>query len=71
MAKLMLVGEKAMVLMLSPGTPGNEGGELVKAVCQKHTPGPTDASMYSCTWTEEYDTLDDATEYAADHADRG
>ena len=24
-----------------------------------------------CVWTETYDTTDDATEYAADHADRG
>lgn len=72
MAKLMLHGEVALVEIISPGSPGNEEGELTKAVCRKHTAtGQTDVSMYSCTWSEEYDTLNDAAEYAADHADRG
>lgn len=72
MAKLMLIGDVAEVEILSPGNPGNENGELVIAVCRKHrSRGLTDVAMFSCTWTEDYDTLDDATEYAADHADHG
>lgn len=65
MAKLMLIGDVAEVEILSPGNPGNGDGELVIAICRKHI------EPRACTWTEDYDTLDDATEYAADHADHG
>lgn len=72
MAKLMLIGPMAQVEILSPGTEGNEDGELVKAVCYEHsTYDGRLAPPGNCTWSEEYDTLDDAAEYAADHANRG
>jgi hypothetical protein len=62
MAKLMLIGRRADVKLIAPGTEGEPEArdELYVAVCMKH-----------CEWTETYDTLDDAAEYAADHADRG
>lgn len=71
MAKLMLIGRRADVKLIAPGTEGEPEArdELYVAVCVKHRgilfPQPF------CEWTETYDTLDDAAEYAADHADRG
>lgn len=56
MARLVLIGERAQVELTADQV---EGGTI--ATCL------TDG----CPWTETYDTLDDASEYAADHADRG
>lgn len=62
MAKLILKGSAATVEFTSDP----EDGQTI-ATCIEHVgfwhPAPT------CTWTERYDTLDDAAEYAADHAD--
>lgn len=69
MAKLMLIGPMAQVEILSPGAEGNEDLELTRAACRLHA--RTNNPAYVCTWSEVYDTLDDAAEYAADHADRG
>lgn len=67
MAKLMLIGEVAHVALTSD----DEDGQTI-ATCEEHSlfdgrlapPG-------NCDWTERYDTLNDAAEYAADHADTG
>lgn len=56
MARLILEGARARV-ELEPDQV--DGGMVAKCL----TAG--------CPWTEVYDTTDDATEYAADHADRG
>lgn len=67
MAKLMLIGPMAHVEL----TPDNEEGGVI-AVCRDHsTSDGRLAPPGNCSWTEHYDTLNDATEYAADHADRG
>jgi hypothetical protein len=62
MAKLMLIGEVAHVELTSD----DEDGQTI-ATCRLHL----DGSGPQCNWTNRYDTLDDAAEYAADHADRG
>lgn len=62
MARLMLVGETATVELTSDP----EDGQTI-ATCVAHQP----ASAVKCGWTERYDTLDDASEYAAGHADSG
>lgn len=59
MAKLMLIGETAQVEL----TTDPEDGQTI-ATCTSH-------GFHDCDWTERYDTLDDASEYAADHADTG
>jgi hypothetical protein len=56
----MLIGEVAQVELTSDP----EDGQTV-ATCVVHGGQP------DCTWTERYDTLDDASEYAGRHADRG
>lgn len=61
MAKLMLHGKVADVLIESD----YRDDELIYAVCK------TDTKNGACTWEEGYDTLNDAVEYAADHADKG
>jgi hypothetical protein len=68
MAKLMLVGDMAQVELLSDPI---EGGTI--ATCAGHTrPNVLDSRLdHECSWTERYDTLDDAGEYAASHADSG
>lgn len=43
----------------------DEEGQVVARCIGHH------ASSWECTWTEIYDTWDDATEYATDHADNG
>jgi hypothetical protein len=67
MARVIVSGPHAKVdLTVEP----TEGGVI--ATCVGHTDSdgwPARAS--ACDWTATYDTMDDATEYAADHADRG
>lgn len=67
MAKLMLIGDVAQVeLTIDP-----EDAQVV-ATCTEHRAYPNlESRMVSCDWTERYDDLRDASEYAADHADRG
>jgi hypothetical protein len=60
MAKLMLIGEVAEVELTSDP----EDGQIV-ATCSVHDASP------ACTWTERYDDMDDAVQYAGRHADRG
>ena len=65
MARLMLIGEVADVeLSTDP-----EDGQVI-ARCQGH-PKTLTTFGKPCSWTERYDDLGDATEYAADHADTG
>jgi hypothetical protein len=48
-----------------------EDGQII-ATCVDHS--HSDGRLTppgNCDWTERYDDLNDATEYAADHADRG
>lgn len=58
MAKLMLVGKVAYIEL-------KRGEDVVTATCRAHTGEPR------CTWVGRYDNLNDATEYAQDHADWG
>lgn len=60
MAKLMLVGDVADVEL----TVDDEDGQII-ATCESHP------EVSECGWTERYDDLRDASEYAADHADTG
>jgi hypothetical protein len=67
MAQLILKGSMATIEFTSDP----EDGQAI-ATCIEHS--EADARLAppgNCDWTERYDTLDDATEYAADHADRG
>jgi hypothetical protein len=64
MARLVLIGDVAEVEL----TVDDEDGQVI-ATCVKH---PSDAPWRvtsACGWTERYDDMRDATEYAADHAD--
>jgi hypothetical protein len=61
MAKLILQGDIAAVEL----TKDDEDGQVI-ATCVQHF-----ASSWECTWSERYDDMNDATEYAADHADTG
>ena len=65
MAKLMLIGPVARIELTSDP----EDGQTI-ATCREHF-DRTDWRPPACTWTERYDTLDDASKYAADHADTG
>jgi hypothetical protein len=58
MAKLMLIGEVAQVELTSDP----EDGQII-ATCVIH--------RQPCSWTQQYDDLNDAAEYAQDHADTG
>jgi hypothetical protein len=58
MAKLRLIGDIAQVEL----TRDDEDGQVI-ATCILHP------SIRACAWTERYDTMDDAVEYAADHVD--
>lgn len=62
MAKLILTGEVAQVEL----TTDDDDGQVI-ATCFLHA-GKEEGQ---CAWTERYDGMDDAVEYAADHADRG
>ena len=64
MAKLILQGDIADVEL----TTDDEDGQVV-ATCVKHVNLLHDDAQ--CTWAERYDDMNDATEYAADHADEG
>lgn len=67
MAKLMLVGDVAQIEL----TTDDEDGQII-ATCVKHS--ESDARLAppgDCGWTERYDDLGDASEYAQDHADTG
>jgi hypothetical protein len=55
MARIMLQGDFGTVELTRP----DDGG--VKAICLAE----------DCDWTEDYDTVGDAVEYAADHVDPG
>lgn len=65
MARLMLIGTAAMVALTSDP----EDGQTI-ATCDQHRVYGVIASR-GCGWAERYDTLDDAAEYATDHADTG
>jgi hypothetical protein len=65
MAKLMLIGKAAEVEL----TTDPEDGQII-ATCEMHEVAPG-ISINACSWTERYDTLDDASEYATNHADTG
>jgi hypothetical protein len=67
MAKLILHGACADVEL----TTDPEDGQVI-AACVAHcfTEDPEDG-MVDCSWIKRYDDLNDASEYAADHADRG
>lgn len=65
MARLMLGGAMARVELVREE-------DQVRATCDEHS--PFDGRLTpagNCSWTEVYDTMDDAVEYAADHADQG
>ena len=66
MANLVLLGEVAQVEL----TRDDEDGQVI-ATCYLHRPESGRPPVIRCDWTERYDTLDDASEYASDHADRG
>lgn len=68
MAKLMLIGETAHVVLDTDP----EDGQII-ATCFGHkNPNPLASWVVAgCRWSERYDTLNDAAEYAADHADTG
>lgn len=65
MARLMLIGEVAQVELTT-----DDLDDVVIARCRLH-PTVIRSTGAPCPWTERYDCMDDATEYAADHADRG
>lgn len=67
MAQLMLGGSMARVeLTVDP-----DNGQVV-ATCDEHSPFDGRlAPAGCCSWSARYDTMGDAVEYAADHADRG
>jgi hypothetical protein len=62
MAKLMLIGAVAQVELTS-----DPEDDQIVATCAMHAPW----GRRGCGWTQRYDTLDDAAEYATDHADSG
>jgi len=65
MAKLMLIGNAAQVELFTDPDDG-----LIIAGCRLH-PDAQRTTGHLCRWTAEYDDLNDASEYAADHADTG
>lgn len=63
----MLIGKMANVELL----PDNEDGGTI-AYCREHPDFWAKRSgLGECVWEERFDTMNDATEYAADHADFG
>lgn len=72
MAKLILIGKVAQVELTA--TEDEEAG-IWLATCEKHEhwwdKRAVEPTLVGCGWTERYDTLNDAAEYASDHADRG
>ncbi len=65
MAKLMLEGIVAQVEILTD--PWQNDEDSVTAICRGHRA----ATGWTCTWGATYDDLNDAVEYATDHADEG
>lgn len=63
MARLMLIGKKASIEVKQPT--GESLETCVIALCNAHAGDPY------CIWQGRYDDLNDAVEYAQDHADRG
>jgi hypothetical protein len=61
MAKLMLIGTVAEVEITRDPLDGD-----LTAACVKHG---VIKNQNGCPWTETYDDLGDAVEYASDHAD--
>lgn len=66
MALLMLKGSSATVYLMSDP----EDGQTI-AACVEHASLAGLMLLGICSWTQRYDTLNDAAEYATDHADRG
>lgn len=67
MAKLMLIGDMAQVEL----TTDDEDGQII-ATCVNHSEADGRLALPGdCAWSERYDDLGDASEYATDHADRG
>jgi hypothetical protein len=67
MARLVLIGNVAEVEL----TTDDEGGQVI-ATCVVHDESDGRlAPPGNCSWSEQYDDMNDATEYAADHADTG
>jgi len=67
MAKLMLIGAMAQVEL----TTDDEDGRVI-AACAMHSESDGRlAPPGNCSWTETYDDMNDAVNYAEDHADTG
>jgi hypothetical protein len=67
MARILVVGSIATVeLAVEPV----DGGVI--GTCVKHSPYDSRLTVPRvCAWTAIYDDMNDATEYAAEHADEG
>lgn len=69
MAKLVLIGKAACVRLTSDE---DEENGIYLATCTQHG-HPVEGGRVlwgnPCGWTDRYDNLNDAAEYAADHAD--
>jgi hypothetical protein len=63
MAKVMVIGDVADILLIV-----DDEDDQVVATCHVHHLAPY-VDRAGCGWTERYDDMRDATEYAADHAD--
>jgi len=66
MARIILKGNVADVELVTD----SEDGQVI-AKCVTHDFGAGGVKAGECPWSERYDCMDDATEYAADHADTG
>jgi hypothetical protein len=67
MAKLILKGRAATV---SLDDRDEDGGVIARCVGHR-AQHLTSLMPGACGWTETYDNLNDAAEYASDHADTG
>lgn len=67
MAKLMLIGQAAHVRLTSDP----EDGQVIATCTQHGHPVEGGRVLWGnpCGWTERYDDLNDAAEYASGHAD--
>lgn len=68
MAKLMLIGKVAQVELTHPEFDQTEYMDQILAKCRLHPSIMRDTGKL-CGWSETYDDMNDATEYAAGHAD--
>jgi hypothetical protein len=66
MAKLILKGDVADIELTT--FEDEDGDNRALATCVRH---PGRWAEGGCGWTEQYDDMNDAIEYAADHADTG